>query len=273
MLAAPMRNGARHGVETLARIGYAAKGFVYIAVGVLAAMAALSSRGGQAEGSRGALLSLRDEPMGAVLLAAVAVGLAGYVVWRLVQALKDPDRHGTDLRGLIQRAGMLMSAVTHAGLAVWALGLILGQRMGGDDDTGTRTWSARLLEQPFGAWVLGAIGLGIIIFGIAECVIAYRASYQKRLREMKRKTRRWVNAIARVGFVSRGVVAWIAGGFVVHAAITANPSEARGLEGSLRTLGEQAYGPFLLGIVAAGLAAYGAFEIVKAKYRRIGPIV
>lgn len=268
-----MRNGARHGVEALARIGYAAKGFVYIAVGVLAAMAAVSAGGGQAEGSRGALLSLRDEPLGAALLVAVAVGLVGYVVWRLVQAFTDPDRHGTDLRGLVQRAGMVLSAITHAGLAVWAIGLVLGRRLGGDDDSGTRTWSARLLEQPFGAWVLGAVGLGIIIFGIAECVIAYRASYQKRLREMKRKTRRWVNAIARMGFVSRGVVAWIAGGFIVHAAITANPSEARGLEGSLRTLGEQAYGPFLLGIVAAGLAAYGAFEIVKAKYRRVGPFL
>jgi hypothetical protein len=268
----PIRGKTRNGIEVLARAGYVAKGFVYILVGVLAAMAAATAGRGEAEGSRGALSTLRDEPLGAVLLGAIALGLIGYVVWRLVQAVKDPDRHGTDLRGLVQRAGMIMSALTHGGLAVWAVGLILGHRLGDDDDLGARTWSARLLEQPFGAWLLGAVAIGIIIFGVAECVIAYRASYRQRFQAMNRWTRRWVDAVARTGFVSRGIVAWIAGAFILSAALTSDPGEARGLEGALQVLERQAYGPVLLGVVAVGLAAYGVFEIVKAKYRRLGPI-
>ena len=268
----PIRGRARNSLEVLARVGYVAKGFVYILVGLLAAMAAASLGSGGVEGSRGALSSLRDEPLGAVLLGAIALGLIGYVVWRLVQAIKDPDGHGTDLRGLVQRAGMILSALTHGGLAVWAAGLALGHRLGDDDDQGTRAWSGRLLEQPFGAWLLGAVAIGIIIFGVAQCVIAYRASYQQRLQAMNRRTRRWVDVVARVGFVTRGIVAWIAGAFILSAALTSDPSEARGLEGALQALERQAYGPVLLGVVAAGLAAHGVFEIVKAKYRRLGPI-
>jgi hypothetical protein len=268
------RGRASHGIELLARVGFAAKGVVYLAIGVLTARAAASLGGGGAQGSREALTSLHAGPFGAALLTAVAIGLAGYVVWRLVEAFADPERRGTGLRGLAIRGGMLVSAFLHAGLTIWIVRTLLGDGSAGSGGgEGARTWSARLLAQPFGAWLLGAVGVGIIAYGVAEWVRAYRTSFQKRMRsEMDFRTRRWARRIARAGLISRGIVFWIIGGFVVHAALTADPSQARGLEGALTAVGEQAYGPWLMGLVALGLTAYGVFQWVKAWYRRIRPL-
>lgn len=265
-----------HGVEVLARMGYAAKGFVYVIVGGLSALAAFRLGGDGAQGSRAALGSLRDEPYGTALLIAVAVGIAGYVVWRLVQAVKDPEGHGTDAKGLVVRAGMLVSAFVYGGLAVWVVRTLTGNGStggggGGGGGDSADTWSAWLLQQPYGQWLLGAVGVILVGYGVVEWGRAYRSRFEKRMRtDLDVGKRRVLRRVARTGLIARGIVFWIMGAFVVTAAVQSDPSEARGLEGALTTLGEQAYGPWLMGLVALGLVAYGLFQFAKAWYRRIG---
>ncbi|HEV2129901.1 MAG TPA: DUF1206 domain-containing protein, partial [Longimicrobiaceae bacterium] len=118
-------HGASPWVEGLARLGYAAKGVVYLIVGGLAAQAALGS-GGQTTGSEGALSTILRQPLGQVLLGAVAVGLAGYALWRFVQAALDPEHRGTDAKGIAIRLGYAISGVIHAGLAIEAARMVLG---------------------------------------------------------------------------------------------------------------------------------------------------
>ena len=138
----------RGGLELLARLGYAARGAVSLFVGGLALLAAFG-RGGGATGSKGALQELLFQPLGDVLLAAVALGLFGFAVWRALQSLLDADGLGSDPKALVVRAGQAVSAIVHAGLGVFAVSLLVGWGYGGgDEERSARDWTRWLLAQP-----------------------------------------------------------------------------------------------------------------------------
>lgn len=268
------RRWSAHTVEWSARAGYAAKGLVYLGVGGLTASTALRDGSGDAEGSRGALSQALGSPLGTGLLIAVAAGIAGYVAWRFVQALLDPEDRGTDARALATRAVLLISGLLYASLGLWVVRVLLGRASGsgGEGGGGADTASAWLLEQPYGRWLLAAAGLAVMGYGVGEWVKAVRRSFEKRLRsDLNGATRRWVVRCARFGLASRGIVFLTTGTFLIVAAWTADPDEARGLEGSLEALGDTPWGPWVMGVVALGLAAYGALQLIKARYRRIEP--
>src|SRR5688500_17685414 len=113
-------------VEKFARFGYAAKGVVYVLVGVLAAMAAFGRAGGQATGSKGVMQTLAGHPFGQVVLALVAVGLAGYALWQFIRAIEDPENEGSDGKAIAKRIGIFGSGVIHIGLTIYALGILIG---------------------------------------------------------------------------------------------------------------------------------------------------
>jgi hypothetical protein len=255
-------------IAWLARSGYAARGVVYLIVGGLAVLAALG--GGQTTDSKGALLTILQQPFGDVLLGLVALGLVGYAIWRLVQAVMDTDHHGTDAKGLAIRGGLLVSAVTHTLLAFFALSLIFGWGTGGGGggDGGARDWTAWLLQQPFGRWLVGLVGAAVVGAGIAHMVKGYKAHFEKYL-EMDRRTLDKASPICRFGLIARGVVFLIIGGFLLVAAWRFSSGDVVGLQGALQTLQQQPYGWILLGIVALGLFAFGVYSLIEARYRRI----
>lgn len=264
------RRGSARWIEGLARLGYTAKGIIYLGVGGLTSVTALRDGSGNAEGSRGALSEAVGSPIGTVFLVAVAAGIAGYVIWRLVQALLDPEGRGSDLKAVGTRAVLLVSGLLYASLGWWVVRLLLGRGSGSGGGDGPDTASALLLQQPYGRWLLGAAGLAVIGYGIGEWVKAVRRSFEKRLRsDLNGHTRRWVVRCARIGLASRGVVFMTTGSFLIVAAWTSDPDEARGLEGSLEALGSTSWGPWVMGVVALGLAAYGALQLIKARFQHI----
>ena len=99
-------------VEPLARVGYLARGIVYVLVGVLALMVALGLRGAT-EDKSGALATIAHSTPGKFLLVALAIGLAGYSLWGFVRAIFDPMRKGKSPKGLAERAGFIVSAVSY----------------------------------------------------------------------------------------------------------------------------------------------------------------
>src|SRR4051812_31217016 len=109
----------RKRLELLARLGYAARGLVSLIVGVLALLAA-TGNGGGATDSKGALQTILAQPLGTVLLAAVALGLVGFSLWRAFQAVLDADGLGIGPKAIAARAGQAVSAVIYAGLGVFA---------------------------------------------------------------------------------------------------------------------------------------------------------
>ena len=254
-------------LETMARLGYGARGAVYCLVGGLAVLAALGS-GGRTGGSRSALRSLLDEPFGKVLLAVVALGLACFAAWRIVEAITDADRNGSSGKGLAIRAAHMLSGAIYAGLALSAVDLALGWGGRGGDDKSARDWTAWLLDKPFGQWLVAIVGLGVIGTGLGYMWKAWRGDVMQRL-AVAGDTRRWALLMGRLGFAARGVVFVLAGGFLVLAGLHGNSAEAKGLGGALKSLQVQPYGWVLLGLTAAGLFAFGVFGFVQARYRRI----
>lgn len=259
-------------ISAFARMGYASRGLVYILVGGLAALTAIG-QGGQAEGSRGALEAVLGAPFGKVMLGIIVVGLLGYAMWRCIQAFKDPDRHGTSAKGLVIRAGLFVSAITHTLLAFFAASLIfrfLSSGSSGGSSGGSEGMASWLMQQPFGRWLVAAAGIAIIGAGIAHAVKGYKAKFDKHF-AMPSRTQTWAYPICRFGLVVRGLVFVIVGSLFIIAAYQFDPNEAGGTAEAFNTLRSQAFGQWLFGFVAIGLLAFGCYSILAAIYRRVDP--
>ena len=255
-------------LEVMARLGHGARGAVYCLIGGLALLGAIGA-GGQTGGSGSALRTVVGQPFGRVLLGLIAVGFACFALWRFLEATTDADRRGSDWKGLAIRGAHFFGGFIAVSLAVSALGLALGLGgRGGGDDRAARDWTAWLMAQPFGPWLVGLVGLGIIGAGIGFIVKGWRGRVTEHL-VCSRDVARWAVPAGRLGFGARGVVFLIIGGFLVVAAWQSRAAQARGLGGALEALEAQPFGWVLLAVTAAGLFAFGVFSFVEAFYRRI----
>lgn len=258
-------------ITLLARAGYAAKGVVYVVVGGLAVMAAAGA-GGSTTGSRGALGTLMHKPYGLAMLAVIAIGLGGYALWCIVRALLDPERDGRDAKGIGKRALNLGKGVVHAALVVAVIGMMRGAGPK-DDDGGVRDWTAWLMAFPLGLWLVGVVGMGVVVYGMRQLHRAWKIDLddQLDLGEMGAAAHAWTIRLSRFGMAARGVVFGVIGTFLVLAAWRENSAEARGVGGALDTIQRQPYGAALLALVALGLVSYGAYQFILCRYRRVDP--
>jgi len=257
-------------VEGLARLGYAAKGVVYIIIGVLAVMVA-TGLGGSTTDQTGTFHAMEEVPFGRVLLGVVAFGLLMYALWKGVQAVADPDKDCADLKGVATRAGYAGSALLHLGFTITASRLAFGLGEGYGSSEGLTAW---FLSWPFGWVLIAAAGVGVVGGGLFQIYEAYNSEFEKylKLREIGEGEYDWIEHGGRFGVAARGVVFCIVGGFLVFAAVQADEQEVRGLGGALSAVLEQPFfGGILLGIVAVGFVAYGLLMIAVARYRRIAP--
>jgi multisubunit Na+/H+ antiporter MnhC subunit len=255
-------------IVILARLGFVAQGIVYVTIGALATTAALGS-GGLLGGGREAIRQIGQQPYGQVMLALIGVGLVGYVVWRIVQAIADPDREGTDAKGLAKRTGFVFAGLAYALLAYTALSIAFGLPGGGTGGGSRQEWTAWLMSMTFGIWLVGILGAVVVGVGIAQFYLAYTARFMDKYNtaRMPAQQRRWAERVGRFGYAARGVTFCIIGGFIIQAAVQADPQEAKGLGAAFATLAEQPYGPWLLAIVALGFVAFGISRFFTARYR------
>lgn len=262
----------RSWLETLARAGYATRGALYVIIGGLAALLAFGY-GGQATDTKGALLSLYRQPFGALLLGLSAVGLASYAAFLLCRAALDPEREAHGRKAPFQRAWWGIMALVHLALSVWAASMVLGTGSGTHDgDEQARGLTAALLAwRPLGPWLVAGVGLGFVVGAGYNLYCAYIAKLDEALdlSRLRPTARRWVVGASRFGIAARACVALVTGGFFVLAAVRSNPNEAKGFADSLGALRAMPFGPYLFAGVALGLVAFGAYELIQARYRRI----
>lgn len=256
-------------LEWAARAGYAARGFVYLSIGGLAASAAIELARAPA-GAKGAVAALAEWPLGQVWAGLIAVGLIGFALWRGLQAVFDADRQGTDAKGLASRAGQAISGVVYGALA-WSILELLDELedYGEADETETaQRGAAALLSLPFGSWLLVIVGLFVLGVGVGGLVQAIQTDFGKRL-GCKAGTKRWACWIGRIGYGLRGLAFLPLGLVLVHAGWQARASEVRNLGGALQLLEGQPFGSTLLFITGLGLAAFGLYAVLEALWRRI----
>lgn len=256
-------------VEWLARFGYAARGVVYGLVGILALKTAFGA-GGATTDTQGAVQAIAQQSR--FLLILVAIGLFGYALWRFVQAVIDPEHKGTDPKGLAQRGAMVASGIAYSTLALAATRIASGsQSAAADGGGGTQGMTANLMAQPFGRWLVALAGIAVIVSGLYQIAEGWKEKFRRRLQldELPPELQHRVVQTGKLGLLSRGFVFLMIGMFLIVAAWKADPTEARGLGGALATLAQQPYGPWLLGLVALGLLAFGIYSLVESRYRRI----
>jgi hypothetical protein len=259
----------------VARAGLVAKGISYGIVGVLAIEVALGT-GGKATSRTGALQTLAQSTFGKVLLALLAIGFAAYAIWRFVQAFAEKgDKREGEAQGEAKkwgkRAGYIARALIYASLTVSTAKILLGSGHQESQNAKAHTTTASVLGWPGGPWIVGIGGLAIIGVGLWN---AYRGVTRKfedkwRTGKMSETARKWGGRAGLIGHLSRAVVFALIGVFMLKAAIEYDPKEAIGLDGALQKLADASYGPYLLGLTAAGLLAYGVYCLVDARYRDV----
>ena len=216
------------------RLGYAVKGFLYVAIGIIAIAGALGKSTTPAD-QIGAIVAFSKLPYASVVMWILLIGLVSYSLWGVVRAVFDPLRKGSDLKGLLARGGFLLSAITYALLVVPTYHLINGAR-GGTGSSSSVKMVSTVMNMPMGRWLIGATGLAVIAAGVYQVFMAIKMNFDTFYKpyELSSEQFKAAKQMGRFGTAARGIVFALVGFFLVLAAYQANPGHARGFDGAFK---------------------------------------
>ncbi|MEV5732461.1 DUF1206 domain-containing protein [Streptomyces sp. NPDC052292] len=255
-----------------ARAGFAARGLIYLLVGVIALQIAFGGDSGGKQADRGgALGELASKPFGSAMLWIVGVALAGMALWRLSEAVFGGA--GADGSKASKRAMAAGRAVFYAFLSFSVLSYAAGDKGSGSgsSDRNTDDITATALKWPGGQWIVGVAGAAVVVAGLWIAVRAVLKKFRKHLRtaQMSHKAKRFTDFFGVAGGAARGLVFAVAGVFALVAAVQHQPGKAKGMDDTLRSFRDLPAGPWLLALVALGLAAFGVFSWCNARWREV----
>lgn len=250
----------------LARFGLAARAVIYLVIGWLAIQIAAGHSTHQAN-QRGAIADIAQHSFGVVALWVLGLGFAAYALWLLAEAAVGTAAEG---RRKWPRIKSFVGGIIYGVLAYSTFAFIAGAVK----QTQTRqqqSWTARVMRHTDGRWLVGLVGLILVVVALGMIFEGVTVQFRRQLRtdRMSAIARRWVIQMGVIGTIARGVVFAVAGGLVVDAAVTFDPSKSTGLDGALRTLADRAYGRWLLGAAAAGLIAFGIYGLAAARWNKV----
>jgi hypothetical protein len=245
------------------RFGYAARGFVYVIVGALAFVASVD--GGRTPDSKTALGTLLQMPFGKILLALVALGLVAYCLWCFIGAGLDLDDKGTDAKGWTARTAQIISGAVHLALALSAIALAMGTESPSGGGDRTEHWTAALMQQPLGRWLVAFVGIVAVALGIQHFVKAFREKYKENIRYTQLAQR--LDPMLKLGLIAHGVVVALVGIFFIWAAWTADPSRAGGMRDALIIVRNADASQTLFAALGVGLIGFAAYCFVVAAFR------
>lgn len=261
------RAGQSPWVERLGRVGLVAKGVLYAVIGILAVKVALGGRE-QSPDKDGALNTIAQQPFGRGLLVLLALGLFAYALWRLAQGFLDRDNEGEGAKGLAKRAGAIARAGWYGLLGGLTVDRIASSGGGSSNEQKT---TAGVFDLPLGRYIVYAAGLAFLGAASFNGYRAVTCKFNRKLKtgEMGDAEETAATGVGILGHLARMAIFGLIGLFLLRAAWEFDPKQARGLDGALLEVSQQAYGGLLLGAVAVGLLAYALYCFVQARYRRI----
>jgi hypothetical protein len=250
-------------LELLARAGFAASGILHLLVGAIAIRLAMGGSG-NADFS-GAVSELASQPAGPFLLWASFAACVALALWQASDAIFDYNRLPTKEKAG-KKAKAAAQALVFAGLALTLVSFAMGTGSGGDNRQSASDLTANVIKAPGGVALLVLIGVGIAVTGVIYAVRGFRKSFEKNLTmPASPKARTAVTVLGVAGYVAKGIVLLLTGLLIAIATLRAHPEESTGLDGGLRALRDQTFGPYLLAAVGAGLICYGLYMVVRAR--------
>jgi hypothetical protein len=268
-MGAARQAGESDGLEHLARVGLLAFGLVHLLVAWLALQLAWGG-GGESADQSGAMRTLAESPIGKPLLWVIAVGLIALAVWQAAEVLRwrsGWSASGKQRTKALRKSGnALVKAAVYIALAVLAISFATGG--GKSSSQQQQETTTGVLGWPGGQFLVGAAGLVLIGVGGWHIRKGINKQFLKQIdtSDASPSALRLVTRLGQVGFPGKGIALALVGGLLVYAAITFDPSKAQGLDGALHTILEAPFGQILLTLVAIGIAAFGAFCLVRARY-------
>lgn len=249
-------------IDHAVRFGLVVHGVVHLMLAWLIVRLALGERTGSVS-TKGALKEVAEQPLGDQLLLVVGVGMFVLVAWRLLDlVVGHRDEDGTDLWR--ERGTDLLKAGIYGVVGWKAIQLASESASSG----GTTALTARLMDLPMGRWLVGAIGVAVIGYGVANVWKGLSNRHSEHLAGEGRSGRA-VSAyllLGKVGYVSKGLVIALVGYLFVHAAFTHEAKDSGGVDRVVREILHQPFGTPLLVAVGLGIAAYGLFALARARH-------
>lgn len=268
----PQRLAGNLWVERLAKLGYAAKGLLYVIAGCTLVFAA-TGFGGRPVGLRGALRVVIAQPFGRVAVGLVVLGLVGFILRRMVQVFVSPEgQPKLALMRTLRPLGYCLSGLGNVGIALTALQLVLQWTVQHPRDrVSTLDWTVVLVARPFGGWLVLAVGLAIVGFALFHLYMAVTARFQIDLQveRMSARTRKLTFACGRGGYAALGIAFLITGGTIAYTGWLADTGAVSGVGAAFQSLEARPFGTVLLIAVALGVIAHGLYLVLVARYLRL----
>lgn len=248
-------------LEAAARVGYAVSGLLHLLIGWIALQVAFGSSGKNADQS-GALSSLAQNGLGKLLLWVGVVGFLGLALWQAADAIVARASSDKDLWAHRLKSGG--KAVVYLALAWSAFSFARGKQT--NSKTQTVDFTAKLLQEPGGRILVVLIGLAVIAVGIYH---VHKGWKRKFLQDLEDHPGPWATRAGRIGYIAKGAALVIVGILFAAAGLHQQAAQATGLDGALRSLRNQPFGPVLLSAMALGFAAYGLYSFARAKHAKV----
>jgi hypothetical protein len=252
-------------VARVVRLGYLAKGLIYSLMGVLALRVAFGMSGGRLTDPSGILRTLLSQPFGRILLAVIGVGIVGYAAYYIFEAAADLRRRRGGSQGFTDRSLTMIKAAVYGAVGVQALLVVLFDRLPRDR---TEQSASTVMQLPLGNWLLMAIGIGVVIYGISQLRMAWRGGVDEDIDAARvRREAPWILPLGRFGIASRSVILMLMGATFARSGWRERASDADGYRDALRTVAS--FDPWLLAAIGAGLLCFGVYQLCHARYARL----
>ncbi len=258
--------------ERAGQAGLSVRGVMYLVSAVLTLRIAFGgSSTEEGPGKEGALQSAAQQPFGRVIVLVLAVGLAGYAIWRFINAWKyDGDEDESAAKEWMKRAGYVGRGLIYLVAFSTAVSLVFDDDTGSNDSSGGGSGQdiERVFDLPAGRWIVLAAGLGVLAAAVFNLYRAVSGKFREKWEsDMTATERRWAIVVSEAGLVGHMAVFGLVGFFLTRAAIQFDPDEPEGLDQAVRALSDSSYGTVALVVLAAGMIAYAAFSFVEARWR------